>query len=332
MLRLADIRESIGRWFRRKEPARPGAASLKPPEPLTTASAAREVPWNPPVRPPPLPRHDAFVEPPRPRHPDPSIEKMTSLEALGRLYADVWPEMRLEVRHTNSSGSSHRATWYDGPKEVGYTNVSLSRSRDGALNLFAGGARVDPAYRGRGGTNRVIPKMVTWLRENSPHPNTAITMGAGAARGEKMGPYVWANFGFDFANIHGDRVEIEHHTTARTAYGMEPEPQVFHRAFASWVDEKRKQGQLPDDEELIGLLKDASAHWQHPWEIANFEVPGLKVDFEARGKTFRYGLGKAFLMDRSTPTWTGVFFVNELDSPGARLQNVYTRRVLGHPK
>jgi hypothetical protein len=277
------------------------------------------------------PQSEGFASP-APKPVDPLLAKLTSRESLEKLYGDVWPGMRLEIHPQDSSGLRHHVSWFDGEKRVGFANLSLARASDGSLNAFGGGARIDPAYRGQGVVNRMVPKVAAWLREASPHPNTSITLGAGAAGGEKMGPYIWANFGFDFANIHRDRVEIREFTTARAMYGERPEPPIFRKAFAEWLDALRKKGQLPDDDELMAHLKDASEQWQHSWDVANFDVPGLRVDMTIRGRKVKWPLGKAFLMDPHSPTWAGVFFVNDLNSTGAKIQAAYSRGGVGHRK
>jgi len=284
---------------------------------------------GPPLVPPalekPKPLHRDQFDPPAPLKRHPLLEKMTSPEVMQRLYGDLMPGGKLDVIHRDFGPAFEHVdvSWHLEGKPVAQLTSKLFASKDGSIDLYGSNAFVDPAYRGLGLSARALPRQLEWLRRHSDHPNTRMTIGAGAVHGEKVGPYVWANSGFDFANIYGERAELHVNTTARTAYGHQPEPEVFRKAFDQWLTAKAKEGQLPDDPGLLDGLRAASQHWQHSWDIANFHVPGLEVEAAVGEKVGKYSLGKAFLLDPQTPTWAGVFFVNEPHSTAAQIQNAY---------
>lgn len=215
------------------------------------------------------------------------------------------------VRIAASKEKDHLAytiTWLDNLGDpVATLRRKLRRHDDGALELYGHAQWVDPQLRGQGVAALVFERELEWLKACSPHPHTRLTLWAGAMadprrRGEPeaVGKYVWANFGFDFAEAHGersglaataDKPRIEDDDKALTDRAL------LKRQLKRFLTAEVEAGRLSPDREKI-LIR-AVERLRHPWEIVALPGPG-----GARG------LGKSFLLSKLAPRWEGTYRVN----------------------
>jgi hypothetical protein len=83
----------------------------------------------------------------------------------------------------------------------------------------------------------------------------------------------------------------------------------------------------------VAGLKDASALWDHPWEISHFDVRGVSLDVDLGGRKVPCHIGKAFLTSGDAAFWKGVFLVNSPKTSGPsraghRINASYVRETL----
>ncbi len=115
----------------------------------------------------------------------------------------------------------------------------------------------------------------------------------GDEKKEIVGRYLWARLGlFDFSSP-----EVQ---------------QRVQQSFCQWLDKTAPHvpGLSP---ELLAQLKKSSETWNRPEQFAEFDIPFARLPQERPdGRIHQVRLGRAFMMDPSTPGWSGVCKVNQV--------------------
>lgn len=224
-------------------------------------------------------------------------------------YREMLPGASPVIRqyHANRHEIRYDISWYDRlGEEAAHRSRILHQHDDGSLELYAGKGWVHPAWRGLGHSARMLREEIRLLQQLSDHPQTRIVLKAGgtyvaASRSfERSGAYVWAKFGYDFAENYP---ELPPARDRRQSGDLDR----TRTAFLRWL--KGPSGILGVDERLI---QDDIARWHHPWEVAAYRISGQEA-------------GKTFLGSPDAPAWRGVFFVNQPDFPGKAIQESYCR-------
>lgn len=259
---------------------------------------------------------------------------------LSRVYSNCVPGARVCIpfmKKTDDNTLDYTVSWMDNNgREVSHLDRRMSRNPDGSLDLHSYNVWVEPDYRGRGTSARVLLNEEQLLRTLSTNPDTRLTLRAGHATigwktSEKLGTYTWANFGFDFAKNYPYKTGFESMGyTPSEGKGEMSDLECMKEKFREWVGEKAKQDVL-----ISGLeegLVQMSKIWKHPWEISNFRIPGVKVNCNIGGQDVPCDLGKAFLVSEEAPFWNGAIYVNRADSPGLEIGHKYCEKTLSRAR
>ncbi|MEW6277704.1 MAG: hypothetical protein AB1758_03700 [Candidatus Eremiobacterota bacterium] len=240
-------------------------------------------------------------------------------EGLQAVYSQVAPGTRVYVDNLVpvEGGFQYEVSWRDNlGGEVAHTELALVRHPDGALEGHRFNSWTDPAVRGQGIMLRALEAELGLLGALSDHPDTRHTLRAGGTavhgKDERLGTYTWARMGFDFAPPQFQSRVIRY--AGRGPHDDVPglnDVGLLRRQFGRWIAER-----CGDRPELLAALNEAVAKLRHPWEFANFRVPGLRVGEPPMD------LGKAFLTSELATQWDAVFMVNR-PSPGHEVFRLY---------
>lgn len=254
-----------------------------------------------------------------------------TLEGLTNFYSDCFPGAKVSIpvalKFRDNAFEYTVSAMDNSGKEVGTISRYFMFHKDGSLELKHFNGWINPEYRGKGISARVMLKEMGLLKQISKHPDTRMTLYAAYGinvtdwdreKPQKLGTYTWANFGFDFA----DKYECGEKNKKETL----PQIERMKLKFSEWVEEAVKQKKIP--QELSNSLIDASKEWRYPWDISNFRVPGLKINSSIGGKNVPCDIGKTFLTSDFAPEWPGIWLVNKSDFPGKEIGLSYCGKTI----
>ncbi|MCK6549017.1 hypothetical protein L6R52_24440, partial [Myxococcota bacterium] len=264
------------------------------------------------------------------------LEAITGLAitkaGLGSIYAAALPDTRVKLSaFTSKEGVfEYSIAWIGNLAEpVATVRRKLVRPDDGAIELYAHGAWVDEEHRGRGLSAKVMEAELALLALLSTHPGTRLSLWAGSTSNPKkrseqqtLGPYVWAEHGFDFASRHGVKTTLGLNTARARCPGDEGElaalgdDALVKHQLRKFVDARVADGTLALDAGAKAALFDAIERAKTPADLSRLDT-GHVLDAKVGESTVRCPLGKAFFLSGEAPRWEGVLFVNDRAAPSA---------------
>lgn len=267
------------------------------------------------------------------------LESITGLAitkaGLGSIYAAALPDTRVKLSAFTSKDGvfEYSIAWIGNLAEpVATVRRKLVRHDDGALELYAHGAWVDEEHRGRGLSAKVQAAETALLALLSSHPKTRLSLWAGSTSNPKkrseqqtLGPYVWAQHGFDFASRHGVKTQLGLNTARARCPGDDGtlaelgDHALVKHQLVKFVDAHVAAGTLVLDADARAALFAAIDGASTPAELARLEVAGQTLEAKVGEATLRCGLGKAFFLSSDAPRWEGVLFVHDHRSPSAAI-------------
>jgi hypothetical protein len=219
------------------------------------------------------------------------------------------PDTHAKIVNARARGTSKLVFEIFWVNDVGEDVGQLKRRiyfRDDGVHLYSSNVYLRPDYRGYATSAKVMLQEVAMLRAiTSPGGRSAMRLTAGNMGGESLGPLVWALFGYDFPV--GSR-----------------EAERLRGKLRDWLEAL----QLPLNHEQRAALHEAVDSLQHPWEFAEFSIPGVQVKIPRRvGESVEVEVGEAFLL--SGHEWSGEFRIDDLDSWGAQIGAASVKRAIG---
>jgi hypothetical protein len=258
-----------------------------------------------------------------------------SREALVKLYSGILPGT--QVLFTPSTTfplirpedetrlALYELWWFDERgKYLFCATRALERHPDGSLELHWIWSQVEESVRGKGLSAKIMEVEIDLLRKLSAHEKTRIALRAG----DESGFFVWATYGFQFADQHG----LRHHVVGQDprvpndpGFEAATDLELMVSGFSRWLDEQR---QLSSEQREA--MRRASSSWRTPHDVARFDVPGLT--FKTESFPMPVPAGKAFMFSKHSPSWDGVFFVNQRDGEAMQVFEANFRRYDAEPR
>jgi hypothetical protein len=258
-----------------------------------------------------------------------------SHDGLQKIYTDTVDGCKPFVgdfqRFAQHNMISYEVSWRDHQgHEVASATRFLGNHPDGSLELVRAGAYVAPECRGEGASVKILNREIEFLRVASKHPKTHISIQAGDyaidGQHEKLGSYTWCRHGFDFPEHYPqDHLPMEFAPRFPDDDGKKSNAEVMRDRFKLWVGQRFPGEQ---NQKIRGSLEVVADHVEHPWELANLTIPGLKVDEKIGEKTVSCDLGKAFLVSDLSPCWRGTLRVNDPDFKGEPVRSIFCSQQL----
>lgn len=269
---------------------------------------------------------------------------------LQRAYDAILPGYRAVLTNpwTSLPGQAlnYRLTWLDGEcKPVLKATHCLSRNPDDSLDLHLSDVWLDPRLRGSGAAAALVELDARLLRSFSNHAASRMTLRAGWGSksggkedAERIGPYAWTRYGFDFADIHHARHALYDYG-ARTPGTPDDDDGTLSDAalqrahFRRWLDAGLRDGTIRAPDEVAARIRADGEAFEHPWDIAGYKVDGVEAPVRTATGEGTTDLGKAYLLSGRAPSWDGARFVNApLGRDGSAPPLARPRQSAGRPE
>jgi hypothetical protein len=254
------------------------------------------------------------------------------LQGLAGVYAEALPGMHVSVAPSGRDDRTFRIEISSGNGLVASSSRTLSRREDGSLSLHQMSTFTQPAFRGRGISARLVKAELEMLRSFSSDENTCLSLGAGGmfnpevkgGRVEGVGKYAWATLGYDFRNPESERENMPR----RFQWFLDSITRADENDFEdpSARTALREAARSLKDEGFRTTLEEASRNWSHSWEIAQFDIPGLRLPFKMGDREGTCHVGKAFLFSDEIFSWSGVRYANRPEAPETAVADALLER------
>ena len=249
------------------------------------------------------------------------LGRPVALEGLSRLFQPTFPGLRafaIGVRATPDRSVELTLVGIARDGEPVWTGTrAFCRGPGGGLEIDLGFDEVDPRYQSRNITVDTMTRELQLLRSLDGGPNCRLTIDA-----EGAGRYVCALHGFVFAD------ETDEGPSPRSRRAMSPagDRQRIQQAGRNFVLAQAKRlglGKLAIEDAIDQLERSASG-----WDLARLsfsDVPA-SVEVDSDEGLGVGALGRALLLDDSTPSWRGALYLASGDAELVAHGEMYRRR------